>query len=131
MSINSEDFISSAKFCLSHENEVGYRSYISRAYYGMFHEAMASLTNVPAFSSNHHGNLIGYMTNAAECKSEPYDKRKLKAMGYNLKQMRDSRNEADYHITEITITKEIADAAIFSAELFFSKWTALKEVKAS
>ncbi|QBP08147.1 hypothetical protein [Klebsiella phage ST405-OXA48phi1.3] len=71
------------------------------------------------------------MTNAAECKSEPYDKRKLKAMGYSLKQMRDSRNEADYHITEITITKEIADAAIFSAELFFSKWTALKEVKAS
>ncbi|EMO5815999.1 HEPN domain-containing protein [Raoultella planticola] len=131
MCVNSIDFVSAARLCLNHGDEVGYRSCISRAYYGMFHEAMTSLTNVPAYSANHHGNLIGYMTTASECKNEPFDKHKLKVMGYNLKQMRDCRNEADYDITEVTVSKEMAEAGIEAADIFFGKWLALKEAKAS
>lgn len=121
MSVASNDFIKVAQACLEQETEAGYRSCISRAYYGMFHEAMASLTCVPNFSSNHHGNLIGYMTNQAECKPEPYDARALKLLGYNLKQLRDARNEADYHITEVTVSKDMAETNLESARLFFSK----------
>ena len=131
MSVSSADFIIAARLCLGPGHEAGYRSCISRAYYGMFHEAMTSLTRVPAYSSNHHGNLIGYMTNKSECRDEPFDKHQLKVMGYNLKQMRDSRNEADYHIAEVTVSKEMAEAGVESADIFFGKWLALKEAKAS
>ena len=92
---------------------------------------MTSLTSVPSYSANHHGNLIGYMTTASECKNEPFDKHKLKVMGYNLKQMRDCRNEADYDITEVTVSKEMAEAGLEAADIFFGKWLALKEAKAS
>jgi len=55
----------------------------------------------------------------------------MRLLGYNLKQLRDARNEADYHIADISVSKEMADTAIASAELYFSKWTALKSAKAS
>ncbi|HBM3072759.1 TPA: hypothetical protein LVM72_005284 [Klebsiella michiganensis] len=131
MSVNSTNFIETALCCMNSETESGYRSCISRAYYGMFHEAMTSLTCVPAYSMNHHTSLISYMTNASECKLEPYDKHKLKVMGYNLKQMRDARNEADYHISEVTVSREMAEAGLESAGLFFGKWIDLKDAKAS
>lgn len=131
MAINGSDFIDSARSCLEQDDEAGYRSCISRAYYGMFHEAMASLKHVPCYSSDRHRSLISYMTSTAECKQEPYDKHKLKVMGYKLKQMRDSRNEADYDIARVTISKEMADSGIASAELFFSEWAALKQSGAS
>lgn len=131
MTVLSSDFIKSACNCLDQDTEVGYRSCISRAYYGMFHEAMMSLEHVPHFSNNHHGNLIGYMTNPAECKNEPYDARRLKVLGYNLKQMRDARNEADYHISEVTVSKQMAEAGLESANLFLGKWSDLREALAS
>ncbi|EOZ2961933.1 hypothetical protein LH671_16590 [Enterobacter kobei] len=131
MSINSIDFFNAAKQYSSMADEASWRSAISRAYYSMYHETMVSLTCVPKYTSNHHGNLIGYMTTPAECKGEPYDSRTMRLLGYNLKQLRDARNEADYHIADISVSKEMADTAIASAELYFSKWTALKSAKAS
>lgn len=97
----------------------------------MFHEALNSLTCVPNYSSNHHSNLIGYMTNAAENKAEPYDKMALKVLGYNLKQQRGARNEADYHLSEVTISSDMAALSVEAAKLFFSKWHDLKAAKAS
>ncbi|HEN4722026.1 TPA: hypothetical protein U5341_000876 [Yersinia enterocolitica] len=131
MSIASTDIVNAAYGCLGQDTEAGYRSCISRSYYGMYHEAMSSLTHVPHFSSNHHGNLIGYMTNTAECKNELYETKRLKLLGYSLKQMRDARNEADYHISEVTVSKEMAETGLESANLFLNKWAELREAKAS
>lgn len=86
---------------------------------------------MPAFSSNHHSNLIGYMSNKVENKLEPYDSVQLKLLGYNLRQQRAARNEADYHLSEVTVSKEMAETALYSSRLFFQKWSELKQAIAS
>jgi len=113
------------------ENESGFRGCISRAYYASYHQALESLQSVPAFSSNHHSNLIGYMSNKAENKLEPYDSAQLKVLGYSLRQQREARNEADYHISEVTVSKEMAETALAGSRLFFQKWNDLKKAIAS
>ena len=131
MSITSSDFLNIAKYCLDNDDEAGFRSCISRAYYAMYHESLSSLKFAPKFSSNHHGNLIGYMTTPSEHKAEPFDSHLIKVLGYNLKQQRDARNEADYRITGVTTSREMAEASMAAAKLFFSKWDSLKSAKAS
>lgn len=129
--IAGNDVLQVAQHCSLMACEAGYRSCISRAYYGVFHETLASLVAIPNYSSNHHANLIGYMTTPSEHKSEPYDSRTLKVLGYNLKQQRDCRNEADYHLTEVTVSEDMAKASLEAANLYLSKWEELKSSKAS
>jgi uncharacterized protein (UPF0332 family) len=131
MSTCSSDFLDSAKYLFLKGDEIGYRCAISRAYYSMFHESLASLQSVPNYSSNHHKNLIGYMTTPSEHKLEPYDSMSIKVLGYNLRQLREARNEADYHISEVTVSQGMAELAIESAQFYFSKWTELKSAIAS
>lgn len=131
MSVVGSDILNVAEDCLLMKHEAGYRSCISRAYYAMYHETNSCLVAAPHFSSNHHSNLIGYLTNTAETKAEPYDSKKLKVLGYNLKQQRDARNDADYHLTELTVTEELASLSLAAANLYFSKWKDLKASKAS
>ncbi|MCK2177298.1 hypothetical protein [Enterobacter asburiae] len=131
MSIQSSDILNAAKLCLEMNSEAGFRSCTSRAYYSMYHESLDALQCVPNYTSNHHSNLIGYMTTPAETKTEPYDSRVVKVLGYNLKQMRDARNEADYRISELTVSRSMAEASLESAELYFSKWNDLRAAKAS
>ncbi|AUU90276.1 hypothetical protein ACP3S7_04520 [Phytobacter ursingii] len=131
MSIQSTDILITAEACLGLECESGYRSCTSRAYYAMYHETLASLQNVPAFSSNHHGNLIGYMTTHSEHKTEPFESMRLKVLGYNLKQQRDSRNDADYDLKDVNFTKEMAETSLEAAKLYFEKWDELRTAKAS
>ncbi len=95
----------------------------------MYHETMSSLAYVPHFSSNHHKNLIGYMVTTSEHKAEPFDSRKLKILGYCLKQQRDARNDADYDLTGLTVSEEMANDVIESADIFFSEWNELKAVE--
>lgn len=126
MSVDSKDILKVAQSCCDLDCEPGFRSCISRSYYAMFHESLANLKNVPSYSSNHHAGLISYMTSPAQTKSEPFDSYKLKVMGYNLKQQRDARNESDYHIKEVTVSKDMALTSIAAANLYFSKWEDLK-----
>lgn len=126
MTTKAAEILKVAEECFSLANEPGYRSCISRAYYGMFHETMSCLQSVPDYSSNHHSNLIGYMTTPAENKSEPFNSKTLKILGYNLRQMRDSRNEADYNLSDVTISQEVAQSVLESAKLYFEKWRNLR-----
>lgn len=71
------------------------------------------------------------MTNAAEHKAEPFESRSLKILGYTLKQQRDARNEADYHLKEVTVSEDMAKASLEAAKLYFSKWYELKSNKLS
>lgn len=131
MSITGCDIIALAGEILKFENEASYRSCISRAYYGMYHETLLNCTSLPAFSGSHHSGLIGYLTTPSEHKMEPYDSRKLKAIGYFLRQQRDARNEADYHLTDVTVSKQMAETSLAAAELLLGKWEELKTPKAS
>ncbi|NUU68229.1 hypothetical protein HQN64_19265 [Enterobacteriaceae bacterium BIT-l23] len=130
MSITSCDFLNAARrFCVQND-EASLRSVISRAYYAMFHEAMQSLTCVPEYAGNHHGNLIGYMITPAECKGEPFRERDLQGLGYSLKQMRDARNVADYRIMDATVSRDMAEQGISTAERYFTQWANLKSARA-
>ncbi|WP_449542311.1 hypothetical protein [Enterobacter ludwigii] len=105
MSIRGTDIIAVAGELIKIDNEASYRSCISRAYYGMYHETLGNCTCVPVFSGSHHSGLIGYLTTPSEHKREPYDSRKLKSIGYFLRQQRDARNEADYHLADVTVQR--------------------------
>ena len=126
MAVTSTDLLQVADECLKQHCEGGYRSCVSRSYYAMFHHSLISLQHVPHFVSNHHANLIGYMTNKSESKLEPFDSHRLKVLGYNLRQMRDARNESDYDLSDVTISEDIAKQNYSSAQLYFSKWDELK-----
>lgn len=131
MAITATDLMQVADGCSKQNNEAGYRSCISRSYYAMYHHSLNSLSLVPHFSSSHHSNLIGYMTNKIETKNEPYDSQRIKVLGYNLKQQRDARNEADYDLVNITVSEDMARLSYSLAEQYFNKWTELQSSKAS
>jgi len=86
---------------------------------------------MPSFTHEHHKNTVGYMSSPSECKSEPYPTQKLKSLAFVLRQWRDARNEADYDLTGVTVSKEMGEVAIAAAELYFEKWEELKSAKAS
>ncbi len=131
MAVTSSDVLQVAGECLNQKCEGGFRSCISRSYYAMFHHTLSSLQHVPHFSSNHHANLIGYMTNKSENKLEPFDPQKLKVLGYSLRQQRDARNESDYDLTDITVSEDMAKLSFSAAQMYFDKWDELKSSKAS
>jgi uncharacterized protein (UPF0332 family) len=130
MAINSRDFLYIARQLCIQDDEASLRSAISRAYYAMFHEAMQSLNCVPEYTCNHHGHLIDYMITPAECKCEPFRKRDLQGPGYSLKQMREARNKADYHITDVMVSRDMAEQSIRTAERYFTQWANLKSARA-
>ncbi|WP_210502200.1 hypothetical protein [Pantoea ananatis] len=131
MAVTSNDVLQVALGCLKQQCEGGYRSCISRSYYAMFHHTLSCLQHVPHFSSNHHANLIGYMTNKAENKLEPFDSQKLKVLGYSLRQQRDARNESDYDLNDVSVSEDMAKLSFSTAQLYFDKWEELKSSKAS
>lgn len=131
MPVTSDQILDTARLCLSEEIESGYRSAISRSYYSMLHESMSSLTALPHFTHEHHKNTVGYMSTPSECKGEPYPTQTLKSLGFVLRQWRDSRNEADYDLVGVTVSKEMGQDAIEAAEIYFDRWSKLKSAKAS
>ncbi|HBM3017112.1 hypothetical protein [Klebsiella michiganensis] len=131
MSVTSEQILDTARLCLSENVESGFRSAISRAYYSMLHESMSSLQAMPHFSYDHHKNTVGYMVTPSECKGEPYPTQTLKSLGWVLKQWRDARNEADYDLSNVTVSSEMGQDAIEAAELYFERWAQIKSAKAS
>ncbi|VTP13231.1 hypothetical protein PUATCC27989T_01067 [Phytobacter ursingii] len=131
MLVSGTDILETARHCLAQGNESGYRSAISRAYYSMLHEAMSSLEHLPHFTHEHHKNTVGYMTNSAECRNEPFPVNQLKSLGFILRSQRDARNEADYDLVNVSLDDNNAAVAIEIAESFFERWAAMKAPKAS
>lgn len=74
---------------------------------------------------------MGYMSTPSECKSEPYPTNTLKSLAFVLRQWRDARNEADYDLTNVTVSKEMGQDAIEAAELYFERWEQLKSARVS
>lgn len=57
---------------------------------------------------------MSYLTNTSENKNEPYDRQKLKQLGYQLNQQRKARHQADYDLDFVCITENMSSLAIKS-----------------
>lgn len=121
MTITSNDFLSSSRHCLSFDGEMGCRNAISRAYYSMYHLANETLVNIPACQRDHHSNVIKYMRGEFGSPQELISAGKLKVLGYELRQMRQARNEADYRIDQSKINNAVANESLLTAEHFFRR----------
>lgn len=117
MSIKGREFISAAVKCLELESEVGYRSSVSRAYYGFYHEVCSTLTCCPPTT---HDGVIQYLGSDARRKSEPYELMSLIQLGAVLKQQKTKRKKADYELDE-TVTFEEAKASVATVEKMLTK----------
>lgn len=121
MTIKSCDFLRSSDHCLLLDEEVGFRNAVSRAYYAMFHKAGEVLENIPSADHNHHANLINYMQGRIGTPDEKITASRLKLLAYDLRQMRQARNEADYRLSESKISADVAKEAILTAQHFFKR----------
>jgi uncharacterized protein (UPF0332 family) len=121
MTIKSDDFLDSSQHCLNFACEVGYRNTISRAYYSMYHKAQEELKNIPSCTRDHHSNLIKYMRGDLGVPREELSPARLKILGYELRQMRQARNESDYRISESSIGESVAIESIETAKNFFRR----------
>lgn len=119
MTIKSDDFLESSHHCLNSACEAGYRNTISRAYYSMYHKSLEELKNIPSCTRDHHSNLIRYMRGDLGSPNENLSASRLKILGYELRQMRQARNESDYRISESSIGESVARESIETAKYFF------------
>lgn len=95
MSIISKDFLSVAENSLKMDDEAGYRSCISRSYYGLFHATLDMLRHCPDTT---HAGLIDYLLVGRDRKGEPYKLMDLIKVGAVLKQQKTKRKIADYDL---------------------------------
>ncbi|MCU6184383.1 hypothetical protein KWH94_14745 [Citrobacter cronae] len=121
MTIQSFDFLRSGEHCLSLDEEVGYRNAVSRAYYAMFHRAAEALEHIPSVEHNHHANLISYMQGRMGVPKENIPAARLKLLAYELRQMRQARNEADYRLSDSKINASVARESLLTAQHFFKR----------
>ncbi|QLD06793.1 hypothetical protein [Citrobacter freundii] len=121
MTIQSFDFLRSSEHCLTLDEEVGYRNAVSRAYYAMFHRAGEALEHVPSVEHNHHANLINYMQGRMGIPKEGISPARLKILAYDLRQMRQARNEADYRLSDSRINADVARESLLTAQHFFKR----------
>ena len=110
MSINPIDLLGQTQELVADSaTEVRYRTVISRAYYAAFH-ACRELAPALGFRDRRdrsaHGRLNRFL---AKRKEDRYRERAVL-----LRQLRDLRNTADYHLN-VTVTKAIAADAVKDA----------------
>lgn len=102
MSCQAEDLLKFAEALVDSDKEPELRASISRAYYAAFHVAKEYDAHLPLISKEHksggtHKQLIDRFVH------ENADKR-LKAIGYILKDMCNRREFADYHLLDNVIS---------------------------
>lgn len=121
MAITASEFIKVAQENLEHDpGEMGVRTAISRAYYGMYHACLGLSGAVPrkhplngVFKGGTHSRLSQYMTECAEVIS-PDIALEIKKLGVKLKMYHKYRCDADYEIDK-EIDNMLADIVISEA----------------
>lgn len=125
MGVTGKDFIEFAGKCIAHNDEIGYRNAVGRAYYGVYHETCCKLEKCP--NKDSHVGVRDYLTRDSWLKgNEPFDKMKLIAMGAFLKQLHTRRKWADYEL-ERTFSKADAEAILIMARNAMDKLQAMHE----
>jgi len=129
---NWKEFIDLANELLSKHNitynEANYRTIISRCYYGVFKQVEDYLKSlkIPIPEKDKNGKRLGsheriiyflrYHTNS-----------KVRSLGYKLMQLKDLREDADYHAWQ-TINIFNAQKAINKANKLSKEWLDIKNL---
>lgn len=115
MSVNYKDILKTTEYCLTEENESGFRSAISRSYYSVYHCILANLNYFePLKDKPVHRALTDYLTHPNE--NECLTKKQFNKIKNDLILLKKSRVKSDYYLNEV-VTKEDAKEQIKSAEL--------------
>lgn len=129
MSVESIEFLNSAKEEIILEGEIHTRNAISRAYYSAYHCALQLNEKIP----NHLGmvanvgaheqlisKLVKCPTTSIGIKKEIADK--VKSVGYVLRQAKTARHKADYDLSS-DLEKSEAEAQLESTKILIGKIT--------
>lgn len=118
MSVNGSDFVDFAKECMVHENEIGFRNAIGRAYYGLYHEICGMLQSCPPTT---HSGVSDYLISSSwKGERERYEKMDLISLGAILKQQHTKRKWADYDI-KTNVKKSDAESCLTTVEKAMEK----------
>jgi|AGFS01.1.fsa_nt_gi hypothetical protein len=118
MPINSIEFVTIAQDNLDRNSgEIGFRTAVSRAYYGMYHSCLELTGPVPrqhplngVFKGGSHSRLAQFMTECAELIS-PVNNIEVRKLGVKLKMYHKYRCDADYELNK-TVTRKSAEIVI-------------------
>ncbi|KLV69668.1 MULTISPECIES: HEPN domain-containing protein [Citrobacter freundii complex] len=118
MSIDSIEFINVAQKNLEqNKSEIGCRTAVSRAYYGMYHSCIELTGPVPkhhplngVLKGGSHSRLAQYMTECAELIS-PEKQMEVRKLGVKLKMYHKYRCDADYELNK-SVTQKSAEIVI-------------------
>jgi uncharacterized protein (UPF0332 family) len=116
MAVNNYSFIEEAERALNSGSteEITYRNAVSRAYYGLYHCALAHADTLlkPPLSAcgggSHKKVSDFYKVQLAKTREETL---KFRSIGYKLLQLHSQRIKSDYHL-HLEVFKEDAEAMI-------------------
>ncbi|EMC2457160.1 hypothetical protein VB891_002286 [Vibrio cholerae] len=100
MSIEIRDFITAAEHCKAMDNELGYRTCVSRVYYAMYHEALSFVgKDLPSFEGvGVHKKLVEYLLNPPPEMKNKQLRSKHKRAARILGMWKNKRVCADYEL---------------------------------
>lgn len=123
MAVNGQDFYEFAVKCITHEDEIGYRNAVGRAYYGLYHDVCSKLTKGPDPAT--HRAVRDYLIEVSWLSgNEPFDKMKLISLGTMLKHLHIQRKWADYNLDD-DYPKADAEAVLIMTRKGFEKAQAM------
>lgn len=122
MSVNSESFLSVARFSIGINSEIGYRMAIARSYYAMLHKVIESFEHYQynPDAGGTHQDVYSYLANGDCARIESKDKIGCKVLAYKLQQAKKKRVAADYYL-DLNFDEASASDAIKMSEVFFGK----------
>ncbi|MBZ3661950.1 hypothetical protein [Pseudomonas monteilii] len=113
MSISYKEFLEFAERVVKEaDSEFSLRNGVSRGYYGVYHLALGyadsiSLPPVSDYAGPTHRKLSQFFEQSMNADMQM--RRTLRRLGYSLKQLHDSRVDADYHLNETVTLKTAQD----------------------
>ncbi len=122
MAVCSSDFYSQAESTLANSiGEISSRCCVKNSYYAAFHKVNETLTCEPAkyCGTGVHQSFIEYLTNEAFRHEPSIEKNKLRRLAVMLKQMRNSRAQADY-ILDDTVSESDANLQLAMSKRLFT-----------
>lgn len=134
MSITYKEFCEFAEQAVTAgASEFAFRNAISRGYYGIYHLALSyadsiSIPPVSDYAGPTHRKLSQFFEQSMNADMQM--RRTLRKLGYSLKQLHDSRIDADYHLGE-TITFKTAQDHLARCALRLKDFNDLIEAKAA
>lgn len=114
MPIRPGDWLIHARQVVSFKTETAYRDAVGRSYYGTYHRCAPLADDLPSAGERGgvHEQLVSRLIES--------NNRKLKSIGYMMRQLHQMRVDADYRL-DLTVTERHAQEALKQAERLFER----------